>query len=212
MLTYRTIFFAGVDAVKSGEWGTWAPLWMCGKSLVGSTVGIIGLGRIGLGVAQRLRPFGISRLLYTGHKPREYADDVNAEFTSLDSLLNESDFVVVTCSFNEETKHLFNKDTFQKMKRDAVFVNTSRGGIVDQDALYQALRDGEIGAAGLDVTVPEPLPTDSELLKLKNCVVTPHIASATIDVRTQMSVLTAHNILAGLNGKLLPEQVIIPEI
>ena len=201
--------FAGVEAVKSGEWGPWIPLWLCGKPLVGSTVGIVGLGRIGLGVAKSLRSFGISRLLYTGRQPKDQASHVNAEFASFDCLLKESDFVVVTCAFNEETKNLFNKDAFEKMKNDAVFVNTSRGGVVDQDSLYQALVSGSLGAAGIDVTVPEPLPTDSPLLGLTNCIVTPHIGSGTTDARIQMSVLTARNILAGLQGNKLPEQIII---
>ncbi|XP_013395816.1 glyoxylate reductase/hydroxypyruvate reductase [Lingula anatina] len=197
----------GAGAVRSGEWGMWNPQWMCGQGLHHSTVGIFGLGRIGLAVAKRLRPFGISQLLYSGRKENPAAKEVDAEFVSFDTLLSESDFVIAGCALNSETKEIFNEDTFKKMKPTAIFVNSSRGGVVDQKALYEALKSGQIKAAGLDVTTPEPLPTDSPLLDLKNCVVLPHIGSATVEARNAMAELTARNIMAALNGEQMPCQI-----
>lgn len=200
---------SAVAAVKSGEWSTWKPLWMCGHGLAGSTVGIVGLGRIGFAVAQRLRPFALSRMLYTGHKQKSYAADVTAEFVSLDVLLEQSDFVIASCPLSSETTNLFNASTFSRMKHTSVFINTSRGGVVDQADLYDALKTGVIAAAGLDVTTPEPLPVSDKLLTLDNCVILPHIGSATIETRTAMSLLTARNILSALSGKPLPCQLCV---
>eukprot|EP00914_Ancora_sagittata_P028370 GHVO01055941.1.p1 GENE.GHVO01055941.1~~GHVO01055941.1.p1 ORF type:complete len:337 (+),score=38.28 GHVO01055941.1:2-1012(+) len=200
----------GAAAVKSGEWSTWAPLWMCGPGLHGSTIGIVGLGRIGMATAKRLRPFGIERLLYTGRSEKPEAQDVNAEFVSLDTLLEKSDFVIATCPLNDHTKNLFNMSAFSKMKKSAVFINSSRGGVVDQDDLYTALSTQVIGAAGLDVTVPEPLPPSHPLLTLNNCVVLPHIGSANNETRNTMSALTAKNIIAALSNQPLPAQLTLP--
>ena len=196
-----------MKAVKSGEWSTCKTLWMCGHSLAGATVGIVGLGRIGFGVAQRLRPFALSRVLYTGHKEKSYAADVAAEFVSLNDLLAQSDFVIASCPLSDETKLLFSAATFSHMKRTAIFINTSRGGIVNQPDLYEALKTGVIAAAGLDVTTPEPLPVNDPLLTLDNCVILPHIGSATVETRTAMSVLTARNILSALCNKQMPSEL-----
>jgi len=180
---------------------------MCGHGLAGSTVGIVGLGRIGFGVAQRLRPFAVSRILYTGHRVKSYAADVGAEFVPFNDLLARSDFVVASCPLSAETKQLFNKSAFSCMKHSAIFINTSRGGIVNQSDLYEALKTGVIAAAGLDVTTPEPLPVSDQLLTLENCVVLPHIGSATVETRTAMSLLTARNILSALSHKPMPSQL-----
>ena len=201
------VVLTAVRAVKSGEWSTWRPLWMCGRGLADATVGIVGLGRIGFAVAQRLRPFAVSRILYTGHREKPYAAEVAAEFVSLDTLLAQSDFVVACCPMSLETNNLFNASTFSRMKRTSIFVNTSRGGVVNQLDLCEALKTGVIAAAGLDVTTPEPLPVTDELLTLDNCVVLPHIGSATVETRTAMSVLTATNILSALSGKPMPCQL-----
>jgi len=198
------VLFLAVSAVKSGDWSTWSPLWMCGHGLTSTTVGIVGLGRIGFAVAQRLRPFAVSRILYTGHKQKPYAADVAAEFVSLGVLLEQSDFVIACCPLSSETKNLFNASAFSHMKRTSIFINTSRGGIVNQPDLYDALKTGMIAAAGLDVTTPEPLPVNDKLLTLDNCVILPHIGSATVETRTAMSLLTARNILSALSGKPLP--------
>jgi len=196
-----------VSAVKSGEWTAWRPLWMCGHGLAGATVGIVGLGRIGFAVAKRLRPFSVSRILYCGHKEKSYAADVAAQLVSFDDLLALSDFVIVTCPLSDETRNLFNVSTFSRMKHTSIFINVSRGALVNQPDLYSALKSGVIAAAGLDVTTPEPLPVSDPLLTLDNCVILPHIGSATVETRTTMSLLTARNILSALSGKQMPAQL-----
>ncbi|XP_050799102.1 glyoxylate reductase/hydroxypyruvate reductase isoform X2 [Gopherus flavomarginatus] len=197
-----------VEEVKNGGWTTWKPLWMCGYGLSDSTVGIIGLGRIGQAVARRLKPFGVKKFLYTGSRPKpESAVEFQADFVPLAKLAEESDFVVVTCSLTPDTKGMCNKDFFSRMKKTSVFINTSRGAVVNQEDLYQALVSGQIAAAGLDVATPEPLPTDHPLLSLKNCVILPHIGSATYATRSAMAVLSANNLLAGLKGESMPSEL-----
>lgn len=203
----------GMAAVMQGGWGsTWSnSLYLCGKDLKGSTIGIVGLGRIGLAVAKRLVPFGIARFLYCGRSPKDYASEVCAEFSTFDNLLAESDFVIACCSINPSNHKLFNAEAFKKMKSSAILINTSRGILVDQDALYDALRSGELHAAGLDVTTPEPLPIDHPLLTLPNCTVLPHLGSASVVARNAMADLTARNIIAGLKGESLEAHVPLPK-
>eukprot|EP00911_Craspedida_sp_UC1_P002203 UC1_evm2s1683 len=198
-----------LHAAKSGAWGTWSPDWLCGLELAGCTVGIVGLGRIGAAVGRRVLAFGIGKLCYTGRAPRPAGDELGAEHVDLDTLLRTSDVVIATCALTDATRNLFNADAFGKMKSGAVFVNTARGGVVDQDALVAALRDDgqPLAAAGIDVTTPEPLPTDHPLFKLDNCVVLPHIGSATLKTRKAMADLAVDNLLAGLAGEALPAAV-----
>lgn len=207
LLTVSRRIKEGIQAVKDGSWGTWKPLWLCGQGLDGSTVGIIGLGRIGFAVGERLKPFGVSKILYTDTEEKDYAKQLPAELASFDKLLAESDFVLGCCALTKENIGLMNANAFKKMKKTAIFINTSRGGLVNQDDLYQALKSGEILGAGLDVTTPEPLPTDHPLLTLDNCVVLPHIASATLKSRNAMSELCARNIIEALNGNPMPAEV-----
>ncbi len=196
-----------IAAIHKGEWTTWKPEWMAGADVHGSTVGIAGLGRIGAAVARRLAGFGC-KLLYNDVQPvPQNADPVGATFVDMDTLLAESDFITIHVQLNESTFHLFNAAAFRKMKPSAILINTSRGGTVDQEALYQALVDGEIAAAGLDVTEPEPLPVDHPLLHLRNCVVLPHIASASVATRSKMALIAAENVIAGVEGNPLPCQV-----
>ncbi|XP_044061303.1 glyoxylate reductase/hydroxypyruvate reductase [Siniperca chuatsi] len=197
----------GVEEVKNGGWSSWKPLWLCGYGLSGSTVGIIGLGRIGMAIARRLMPFGVKRLLYSGRTAKAHAAEVNGEFVPQDTLVSESDFIVVSCSLTPETQGLCDKAFFSKMKNTAVFVNSSRGAVVNQEDLYEALTSGQIAAAGLDVTTPEPLPTNHPLLTLKNCVVLPHIGSATYSTRGVMAALSAQNLLGGLQGTDMPSEL-----
>ncbi|XP_073447722.1 glyoxylate reductase/hydroxypyruvate reductase-like isoform X1 [Aquarana catesbeiana] len=197
-----------VDEARSGGWGTWKPLWMCGSGLTGSTVGVLGLGRIGEAIINRLKPFGIKKILYNDIAPRhELAEKISAEFVSLLELANQSDVLLVCCALTPDTHGICNKQLFSNMKSNAVFINTSRGAVVNQEDLYQALVAKQIAAAGLDVTVPEPLPTDHPLFKLKNCVILPHIASATVETRNAMAALAANNLLAGLKGDPMPKEV-----
>lgn len=199
-----------INAVKQGEWPDWRPEWMTGLDVTGSTVGIVGLGRIGAAVAKRLTGFDC-RLIYTGPRPKpELADPLGAEYVGMDELLAQSDFVSIHAPLNADTEHLFGANAFHKMKPTAVLINTSRGGTVDQDALYSALAEGQIGAAGLDVTTPEPLPSNHPLLSLPNCVILPHIGSASIATRRKMALMAADNLLAGVAGKPLPNKVVYP--
>lgn len=200
-------WLAGIDAVKTGKWGTWGPMWLCGPTLTGSTVGIIGMGRIGFEVTKRLKPFGVKTILSHDKSENQAAKDIGVEYVSLDALLEQSDFVLLTCALTPETKGMMNKEAFNKMKNSAILINTSRGGVVNQDDLYEALTYGRIRAAGLDVTNPEPLPPTDPLAQLSNCLVLPHIASATNETRSEMSHLTARNIIAALEGKSMPAQV-----
>ena len=193
---------------KEGRWKTWDPLGWLGQDLVGRTLGIVGMGRIGFATARRLHHGWGMRVLYTARSPKPEADrELSATRVDLDTLLRESDFVSVHTDLNAETGGLFGVEQFGKMKRTAVFINTSRGAVVDQTALAAALRTGTIFAAGLDVTDPEPLPADHELFRLPNCVIAPHIASATVHTRNEMARICAENLIAGLSGQPMTSEV-----
>ncbi|KAG0346390.1 hypothetical protein BG004_001854 [Podila humilis] len=198
----------GVDAVLQGKWGTWSPTWLLGSQLTDKTVGIVGLGRIGVAVAKRLQAFGVQKFLYQGTRPKPETEKeiqgAKVEFSDMDRLLKESDVICVCCALNDKTQNMFNYEAFSKMKDSVVFVNTARGGIVDQAGLIRALKENRLGSVGLDVTVPEPLPTDSELLTFPNCIVLPHIGSGTLETRTAMSEIAIENVLCGIKGKALP--------
>ncbi|HJZ94819.1 MAG TPA: D-glycerate dehydrogenase [Gemmataceae bacterium] len=187
---------------RDGRWKTWDPLGWLGQDLVGCTLGIVGMGRIGYSVARKLHFGWGMKVLYTDQVERADVErELKASRVDFDTLLRESDFVSVHTDLNPQTKGLFGASQFAKMKPTAVFINTARGPIVDQRALAAALRSITIFAAGLDVTDPEPLPPDHELLHLPNCVVAPHIASATVHTRNEMARICAENLIAGLSGK-----------
>ena len=195
-------------AAKAGDWHTWEPLGYLGCDLAGRTVGVVGLGRIGAAVARRLHGGWGMTVLYTARTAKPDAEAaLGARRVDFAELLAESDFVTVHADLNDSTRHLFDAAAFAAMKPTAVFVNTSRGPVVDQAALAAALRTGKLFAAGLDVTDPEPLPPTHELYHLPNCVIAPHIASATPDTRAEMARMAAANILAGLRGEPLPYAV-----
>lgn len=204
LATNRRLFEANKE-VYNGGWKSWAPSWMCGQGIKGSTVGVYGFGKIGQEVASRIKPFKPGRLIYNSRT--EKPNSIGAEFVSFDELISSSDILFVMCALTPDTKELFNKDIFQKMKSNAIFINSSRGGVVNQKDLYEALKNKTIHAAGLDVTTPEPLPLDDPLLTLDNIVILPHIGSADINTRTEMSRITACNILAGLEGKEMISEV-----
>jgi lactate dehydrogenase-like 2-hydroxyacid dehydrogenase len=193
----------GERGVRTGRWKTWGPSFLLGADLNGATLGIVGFGRIGRAVARRADGFGM-RILFTDPQPAAPEPGVKASQVDFETLLRESDFVSLHCPLTPETRGLMNAATFSKMKPTAVLVNTSRGPVVDQDALYEALSSKRIFAAALDVTTPEPLPIDSPLLTLDNCIVVPHIASASWRTRERMSVMAAENLIAGLKSKRLP--------
>ncbi len=203
----RRLGESSTDA-KEGRWITWEPTGWLGCDLVGRTLGIVGMGRIGFATAKRLHHGWGMKVLYTARSPKPDADEqLKAERVELNELLERSDFVSVHADLNPTTKGMFSTEQFAKMKRTAVFVNTARGPHVDQVALAQALRTGVIFAAGIDVTDPEPLPPSHELYSLPNCVIAPHIASATTDTRNAMARLCAANLLAGVTGERLPHCV-----
>ncbi len=206
MLATARQLLPAAAGVRAGEWGTWDPLGYLGPELFGSTVGIVGLGRIGLAVARRLQGFN-ARLLYNNRSPSPYAKEVGARFVELDVLLAESDFISLHCPLTPETRHLINADNLRKMKSDAILINTARGDVVDQAALTEALQQGVIAAAGLDVTSPEPILLNDPLLTLPNALVLPHIGSASIAARQKMATMAAENLLAGLRQERLPHCV-----
>jgi glyoxylate reductase len=192
---------------RSGQWKTWEPLGHLGQDLVGRTLGIVGMGRIGYALAKRCRGWDMTILYHDVYRSEKAEQDLGARQVDLDTLLRESDFVSVHTDLNEQTRGLFNAQRFRQMKRTAVFINSARGPIMDQKALADALRSGTIFAAGLDVTDPEPPSPDDPLLKLPNVIVAPHIASATVGTRNAMAEICARNLLAGLSGEPLPAWV-----
>lgn len=198
-----------VSAAKDGGWGTWSPYWMTGHDLSRATVGIIGLGAIGAEVARRLSGFHCKVLYFNRTRKESIEQELGLEYTDQDSLLERSDFVSVHSALTPETAGLCNREFFSKMKSTAVFVNTSRGGLVDQDALYDVLSKNLIYSAGLDVTTPEPLPLDSQLFSLKNCIILPHIASASIRTREAMTQIAVTNTQQALSGKKMLHEVAI---
>lgn len=189
--------------LREGKWKTWGPSTLLGLDFVGRTLGLVGFGRIGRAVAKRANGFDLRVIYYDPACPA--APELNASpVDSLDALLGEADFVSVHTPLTEQTRHLVNRDFLAKMKPNAVLINTARGPIVNQQDLYEALKAGRIFAAALDVTDPEPLPPDSPLLTLENCLITPHIASASAHTRDMMAYLAAQNLIAGLKGERLP--------
>ena len=197
-----------VDYVRDGRWKTWGPMLLMGVDVHGGTLGIIGFGRIGREMARRGRGFGM-RILYHDVHPATPEDEaeLGATRVEMDELLAASDFITLHVNLTDETHHLIDAGALAAMKPTAVLVNTSRGPVVDPAALETALREGEIFAAGLDVTEPEPLPADHPLVALPNCVVVPHIASASRVTRGRMAAMAAANLLAGLGGERLPTPV-----
>jgi lactate dehydrogenase-like 2-hydroxyacid dehydrogenase len=194
--------------VRDGKWKTWGPMLLLGPDVHASTIGIVGFGRIGQAVAQRAAGFRMT-ILY--HDVNELAEEVTkplgAQFAPLDELLARSDFVSLHVNLTPETRHLIDAAALRRMKRTAILVNTSRGPVVDGAALAEALRDGVIGGAALDVTDPEPIPTDDPLVGLDNCLIVPHIASASRATRGKMAEMAAANLLAGIRGERLPTPV-----
>jgi glyoxylate reductase len=196
---------AGDCFTRSGQWQTWEPDLLLGPDVAGATLGIVGFGRIGQAVAQRAKGFEMQILYTSRHRCNpELEQALGAEFVPFDRLLQASDFVTIHTPLSPETHHLFSRPQFEQMQSTAILVNTARGAIVDPDALGWALQTGQIAAAAIDVTEPEPIPTESPLLSLDNLIITPHIGSASIQTRQKMATMAIANLIAGLNGDLLP--------
>ncbi|XP_023235580.1 glyoxylate reductase/hydroxypyruvate reductase-like [Centruroides sculpturatus] len=191
------------SAIAKGKWTEkWSPTWYCGKGLKNATVGIVGMGRIGQGILKRVIPFNVKKVLYYDViHPVEQAENLGAVYSSFEDLLKESDFVIASCILCDGTREIFNATAFDLMKSTAVFINVSRGGVVQQDDLYNALKNGTIRAAGLDVMVPEPLPKDHKLVSLPNIVLSPHIGSSERDLIIEQAEFNARNIVEVLEGR-----------
>lgn len=189
---------------REGRWTTWSPAGWLGADLNGATLGIIGLGKIGTAVAERARGFGLNILYTDTSRHPDIEARLGAQRKDLEPLLRESDFISLHVPLTEETQGLIGAPALRSMKPTAILINTSRGPVVDTEALTLALQEGWIRSAALDVTDPEPLPPDHPLYELENCLIAPHIGSATQNTRQWMAERACRNLLAGLAGERLP--------
>jgi glyoxylate reductase len=193
----------GADEVRAGRWGTWDPWHLLGGDVHETTLGIVGMGRVGRAVAERASGFGME-IVYAS--PRSSGRE--GEHVDFDDLLRLSDHLVITAPLKEETRGMFDARAFGLMKSTATLVNVARGPIVDSSALADALEAGEIFGAGLDVTDPEPLPADHRLVSLPNCLVVPHIASASMRTRHRMAKRSVENLIGALTGAGMPSELV----
>jgi len=193
--------------VREGHWRTWGPEFFLAHDVHGAVLGIVGLGGVGLEMAKRARGFGMRVFYYSRTRKPTLEKRYGLTFASLDDLLRQADFVSLHAPLTKETHHLIGEKELALMKPTAAIINTARGPLVDQRALYHALAEGGIAAAALDVTDPEPIPSDDPLLRLENVIVTPHIASASTATRARMAMLAATNLLAALEGRLPKDTV-----
>lgn len=192
---------------RSPEFTSYDPSYMLGREAHSTVLGIVGLGAIGRQVAKRAAGFDMTVLYHNRRRNEEAERELGVSYRSLDELLAESDYVMLSCPLTEETYHLIDEAALAKMKPTATLVNIARGGVVDTDALYRALKKGVIASAGLDVTEPEPLPRDHPLLRLDNVTIAPHLGSATVETRGMMAANSVENLLRGLRGEALIHQV-----
>lgn len=193
--------------VRSGQWKVgWHPDMLQGRDVYGATIGVVGAGRIGYAVAKRATGFDM-KILFYDVIPRPEMEKLGAKRVELDTLLKESDFVSIHVPLMKETYHLVNADKLKLMKKTAYLINNSRGSVVDEKALYQALKEGRIAGAGLDVFEQEPIPVENPLLKLDNVVVAPHISSASYKTRSKMAEMVAENLVAFFEGRKPPNLV-----
>lgn len=197
----------GNRLVQAGDWQYYDPNILWGQDVHGSTLGIVGMGRIGYAVAKRAVGFDMKVLYNKRTRRPDWEAELGVEYAELDDLLSRSDFITLHPPMSDETRHLISTRELGLMKSRAVLVNIARGGVVDHDALYEAMRVGKIAAVALDVTDPEPIPADHPLLTLDNVLVVPHLGSATVQTRTKMVEMACENLLAGLNGDPLPYSV-----
>ena len=195
------------DIVKNGEWREFGPMEILGHDVHGKTLGIIGMGRIGAAVARRARGFDMEVLYYNRHRRPDEAECGAKYVEDIPTLLSRSDIVSIHVPMSKETGHLIGARELSCMKPTAILINTARGAVVDQKALYEALKQRQILAAALDVTDPEPMSPDDPMLKLDNVIVLPHIGTQTLATSTNMSIMGAQNLLAGLKGEPMPNCV-----
>jgi glyoxylate reductase len=193
--------------VRTGQWKVaWHPAMLTGRDVFGATIGIVGAGRIGYAMAKRAKGFDM-KILFYDVLPRPEIEKLGAKKVDLNTLLQESDFVTIHVPLMKETYHLMDEQKFKLMKRTAYIINNSRGPVVDEKALYKALKEGWIAGAGIDVFEQEPMPADNPLLKFDNVVVAPHISSASLETRAKMSEMVADNLINFFEGKQPPNLV-----
>ena len=188
-------------ALREGRWGLWSPVFMLGHDLRDKTLGIIGLGAIGTAIAERAKGFRMKLRYWSRSRKPDVESELGIEYRELADLLRESDYVHITVALSDETRGLIGAEQLAMMKPDAVLVNTARGPLVDQRALYEALKAGRLGGAALDVFESEPLSPDDPLLKLPNVVVSPHVGSATVETRRRMADMAVDNLTAFFEGQ-----------
>ena len=194
--------------IRSGKWKVgWHPTMLLGQDVYNRTLGIIGLGRIGRAVAVRAKGFNMKIMYYDVYRNEEFEKKYGLEYATIDEILKKSDFVTLHVPLTEKTYHLIGERELKMMKPTAILINTSRGKVVDQNALYKALKEGWIYAAAIDVFEEEPTPLDNPLLKLDNFIGTPHIASASIETRSRMAEIVADNLIAFFEGRKPPNLV-----
>jgi len=212
MIAVARKFFYMHKSILKGEWTYFKPTANLGIELNNKTLGIFGLGRIGLAMARRCKGAYNMNIIYCNRKPNPEAERLyDAKRVSFDELLRQSDVVSVHAGLNETTKEVFNKTAFAKMKSSAIFINTARGGVHNEQDLIDALNSGAILGAGLDVTNPEPMKADNPLLSMENVCVLPHIGSATIEARNEMSRMAAENIISFYKNNFIPN-LVNPEV
>ncbi|WP_421946129.1 2-hydroxyacid dehydrogenase [Pedobacter sp.] len=207
LVVSRKAFYLHKKIIK-GQWENYEPTPELGIELNGKTLGVFGMGKIGLEMAKKCVGAYQMKVIYHNRSPKPDAEaEVNAEYVSFEELLERSDVISVHTALTDETKGKFNLEVFKKMKPGSIFINTARGGIHNEEDLIKALEEKIIWGAGLDVTNPEPMQKDNPLLNMESVAVLPHIGSATEETRSAMANLVAENIIAGLNGLQLPNQV-----
>lgn len=189
------------DYIKNGQWKAWSPFLLAGQDVHHKTIGIVGMGRIGETLAKRATGFDMKILYHNRTRKPEAEKRLGAVYVPFEELIEASDFVVALTPLTEDTKHLFSRGIFKRMKPSAIFINASRGSVVDEKALYEALEAGEIAGAGLDVFEQEPIDAEHPLLKLPNVTAMPHIGSSSMETRKAMLVLCVENIVRVLEGK-----------
>jgi glyoxylate reductase len=194
--------------VRTGKWKVgWHPMMLPGRDVYGATLGIIGLGRIGAAIAQRAKGFDMKVLYHDVVRRRDVEEDMGIEYAEVDVLLQNADFVTVNVPLLKDTYHLIDAAKLRLMKKTAILVNNARGPVVDETALYNALKAGQLAGAGLDVFEQEPTPPSNPLLTLDTVVVAPHISSASFETRSKMAVMVAENLTAFFEGRIPPNLV-----
>lgn len=210
MLSVARKTFYMHKTIERGEWTFFDPLKNLGQEIYGKTLGVFGLGRIGFEMAKKAKyAYGMNIIYHNRDKNAKAEKQLQAQYVSFDELLEQSDVLSVHANLSDETKGIFNRSAFEKMRPNAIFINAARGAIHNENDLIKALQDQTIWGAGLDVTNPEPMKKDNPLLQMENVCVLPHIGSATEETREKMAIMAAENVVAALKGEQMP-QIIDP--